>query len=83
MFPQEHSNSLDNKKTTNSVAENYIKQLARAKRYSQAQTVILKLRKELKEPGYMDSELRILAELGKGPQRSIASVPGNRVARRR
>jgi len=52
-------------------AKNYVKCLARAKRYQQAQNVIMKIRKSY--PGtsrFMDGEYRVLAGLKDGPVNS-------------
>ncbi len=52
----------------NEAVKNYVKCLARAKRYQQAQNVIYKVKKTYPgTTGFMDGELRVLAGLKSGP----------------
>ncbi len=61
---------------TTEAAESYVKHLARAKRYDQAQKVIYRIRRQhLKNSNFMGSELRILSELGSSASaRGLAST---------
>lgn len=65
------------KKLSQEIVDSYVKHLARAKRYEQARDVIVKVRRRFSKPrNFMESEMRILAELSHPAtvKRGLASV---------
>lgn len=73
-----------NQKVPEAVTTNYVRHLAKARRYEQAENVILKMRKRQGGPGFMETELRVLSGLRdlSASGRGIASVTPPTTAKR-